>query len=238
MADSSDAPLALAVMAKAPIPGEAKTRLAQVLGAARAVTIYRAFLLDTLAAVDSLANAGEVRAKLVVCPDERHAAGLRSLVGAGWRVAAQQRRGLMGGLVDAFDLAFRTGAEVAIATDADSPLVLYDHLAHCACLAAEHDVTLGPTDDGGYYLIGARRAAHDRLADLLLGEAYQSATICDATIARARALGLDVGVGPVGFDVDTASELSALVDLLDRPTADRLRHTRAALTTSVIEEVG
>jgi glycosyltransferase A (GT-A) superfamily protein (DUF2064 family) len=222
-------PVTLAVMAKAPIPGEAKTRLGATLGNAVAAELYRAFFLDTLAVLDQLALNLDAAWKVIVCPDERHAQQVSPIVGGGWSIVPQHRVGLMGGIVDAFEIGFAARAELVLVSDADSPLALYDHVPACLSLGSDHDVTLGPTLDGGYYLIAARAAAGRQLADLLLGVPYESSTICAATLARARSLGLTASLGPFGFDVDNHHDLNRLAArLLEFPEA-LVRQTRLVL---------
>ena len=225
--------VAIAVMAKAPIAGVAKTRLGQVLGYAAAATLYRAFLLDTLAMLDRAfgPGCGAVHgcARFLVCPDRQHATLLGEFVDSSWPPIAQRRPGLLGGIADAVDDGFTGGADIVVVSDADSPTLPYQHVTDCVRLASERDVALGPTRDGGYYLIAVARSAWDRLPDLLLGTTYDSATICAATLERARQLGLTTGVGPTGFDVDTIEDLRQLLaDLPNRPS-NYLGNTRAAI---------
>ncbi|MGH2459482.1 MAG: TIGR04282 family arsenosugar biosynthesis glycosyltransferase, partial [Chloroflexota bacterium] len=163
--------LAIAVMAKAPIPGEAKTRLGAEIGYSAAAAVYQAFLQDTLDVLDAGTSSLELAAKVLVCPARHHADELRQIVSDDWPVVTQTRPGLMGGIADAFDGAFARGADLAVVTDADSPLALWEGWVHCLAVAARHDVAFGPTTDGGYYLIAARASAGPRLADLLLGTA-------------------------------------------------------------------
>jgi glycosyltransferase A (GT-A) superfamily protein (DUF2064 family) len=216
-------------MAKAPIPGEAKTRLAATLDPASATALYRALLLDSVAVLDALAMRRGARDKLLVCPDERHALILRALVDHSWAVIAQTRGGLMGGIVDAFEAAFGRGADLTVVSDADSPQALSDHVERCVDVGLAHDLALGPTDDGGYYLVASQRKAQSSLVSLFLGTRYESATIGAATAERARLLNLSIGFGPPGADVDTHDDLDALVRRLDRAPATVLPHTRSAL---------
>lgn len=229
MKSDSTTRIAVVVMAKAPFPGEAKTRLGATLGLADAAALGEAFLRDTLTAVEVQCTPLGLAETFVVCPDARHAAGLAPLVGATWQVRAQSRPGLMGGIVDGFTLAFAAGAELALIFDADSPLALREHLGRCVAMGFGCELGLGPTADGGYYLISARRTALDRLPELLLGAPYDGATICAATQARARSLGLRVGFAPDGFDVDTQEDLDALRVKIETLPVDWLPATRAAL---------
>ena len=229
MGNHTGARLAVAVMAKAPIAGEAKTRLGAEIGHAGAAAIYRAFLLDTLDVLAAVASTLNLTAKLLVSPDRRHADQLRRIVGDAWPVLTQTRDGLMGGIADAFEHGFASGADIVVVTDADSPLALWQSLADCVAVAVDHDLGLGPTADGGYYLITAKVVARRVLADLLLGATFDGATICSATGARARALGLSVGLGPVGFDVDVRSDLLELAARLDDLPVGPLTRTHEAV---------
>jgi glycosyltransferase A (GT-A) superfamily protein (DUF2064 family) len=229
MMGGTDRSIALAIMAKAPIPGEVKTRLAATLGPASAVALYRALLLDSVAVLDAFATRSCTRHKLLVCPDERHALILRALVDHSWAVIAQTRAGLMGGIVDAFEAAFGRGADLTIVSDADSPQALSDYVGRCVDVGFAHDLALGPTDDGGYYLVTSQRKAQSSLASLFLGTRYESATIGAATAKRARLLDLSVGFGPCGADVDTRDDLNALARRLETAPATTLPNTRTAL---------
>jgi len=221
--------LALAVMAKAPIPGEAKTRLGATLGHQRAASVYSGLLADTLAIVDALARQFDGAERLVVCPNAEHASQLGRIAGPEWTIAPQQRTGLLGGIADAFDFGFARGANLVVVTDADSPLALANYLADCVALTVDSDLVLGPTRDGGYYLIAAGESARPRLADLLLGVTYDSATICAATTARGRALDLSVGFGPRDLDVDTRDDLRELTSQLAAVPSPLLAQTRGQL---------
>ncbi len=222
------ASLAVTVMAKAPIAGEAKTRLGREIGYTAAATLYRALLQDTLEVVSTLLPTDAVPRHHIVCPDRRHVDLLDGLFFSGWTAFAQKRAGLMGGIVDAFDAGFATAANLVVVTDADSPHALINHWVSCVDLAAGHDVTLGPTSDGGYYLIVAKRSAWPLLPDLLLATTFSSDTICTATCDRARSLGLSSALGPMSYDVDTGPDLARFVRDLQSIPDDRLRHSREA----------
>jgi glycosyltransferase A (GT-A) superfamily protein (DUF2064 family) len=229
-------PLGFAVMAKAPIAGEAKTRLGRAIGHATAAAFYQALLLDTLAVVDEavavLTAEGPGPAEIgrwLVCPDERHAAALRALAPAGWSVYPQTGVGLMGGIFDACELGFAAGAHAVVVVDADSPAMAAARVLDCLTRLQTHDIVLGPTADGGYYLIGVTHAARARLAALLLEVRYDGATIAVETQRQAVRLGLRVDRGPISFDIDTAAELRRLAGDLGALPPAVLRFTRAAL---------
>jgi glycosyltransferase A (GT-A) superfamily protein (DUF2064 family) len=220
-------------MAKAPISGLAKTRLGQAIGFDAAARLYQAFLLDTLQTLqDGSGRGGEVISiveRRVTCPDSLHAAALEPIVGPRWPAIPQRRPGLMGAIRDTFDDGFAAGADIVVVIDADSPGLPYAHFEKCLRLTDNHAVVLGPTLDGGYYLLAARRDSEPHLTELLLGRPYDGATICVDTIRQAQVLGLSATAGPVGFDVDTLDDLRRLVHDLPRRPVSYLYHTRVAL---------
>ena len=233
----TSARLAVTVMAKAPIAGEAKTRLGREIGYPAAAALYRGLLRDTLAVIADLLPSSSASHRSVVCPDQRHLGLLTSMIPPNWTATAQRRIGLMGGIVDAFDEAFQDGADITVVTDADSPYALLEHLVPCADLAGRHDVILGPTTDGGYYLIAARRDAWSQLPELLLGTTFQSDTICRATVERAVALDLSAELGAVSYDIDTASDLARFTLDLSLTPAHQLRFSRSACAAFGSEKV-
>lgn len=148
---------ALAMTAKAPRDGHAKTRLAVDIGTEATLSLWAACLADggaSLAAAGRQARAG---ALLAIVPAAQDREPVRRLLGPAWSVLVQQRAGLSGALVDTFLAAFDRGAESAIIIGADSP-TLPARIVDSAVRALGNgaDAVLGPCADGGYYLIGLR----------------------------------------------------------------------------------
>src|SRR5436305_12629316 len=149
----------LVIMAKAPKPGLVKTRLIQNLPPVAVTALYRCLLEDTLALAKSLAHA-EVA---VMCPatdqDE-----LADIVGHTVQVVAQKGDGLVAGLTSVFRRFTAGERQHVIAFNSDSPHLAASVLENAFEILATHDVVVGPTHDGGYYLVGAK-AAHATLFD-------------------------------------------------------------------------
>jgi glycosyltransferase A (GT-A) superfamily protein (DUF2064 family) len=227
---------AIVVVAKAPIAGIAKTRLGREIGYGEAARLYAAFLLDTLQAIDAGLSAPETPfaggSRWISCPDESHRSVLAQLVGPAWPIVPQRRRGLMGALADSFDDGFDAGADVVAVVDADSPGLPFSQIEACIQLVQSNRAVLGPTLDGGYYLIAVHRDLGRRAADLVLGRHYDGRTICDETIHQAESLGVSVAKGPLGFDVDTADDLEWLINNFPSNGMARTRHAVAALASS------
>lgn len=200
--------IAVAIMAKAPRPGEVKTRLCPPLLAAEAAALYRCFLLDKIAAVRALVGAHPV---LAYTPDETHAEF--AALAPDFTLVPQRGLDLGARLHTTLAGLLAAGHPGAIAIDSDTPTLPREFLQQAVdCLARPGpDVVLGPTEDGGYYLIGVR-AAHRTLFD---GVPWSTAAVLEITLRRAAAGGLHAVCMPPWFDVDTPGDLQRLQKALD-----------------------
>src|SRR3979409_1442836 len=147
----------LVIMAKAPRPGEVKTRLASSLSPAAVAAFYCCLLDDTLALARSLGGV-EVA---IMCPDS-DVNELARLASNEASVVAQKGEGLAAGLTSVFAHFAEGHQRRTIAFNSDSPHLPRSVLEDAFETLAAHDVVVGPTHDGGYYLVGAK-ASHPTL---------------------------------------------------------------------------
>jgi rSAM/selenodomain-associated transferase 1 len=197
------------VMAKYPAPGRVKTRLAGALGAAAATELARAFIVDLRARLDAL---GASVTWAFWPPDAPFA---RLVPGA--PCVPQQGHDLGERLRAAIAWAFAREPRPLAVLGADIPHIPAATLREAAAvLAAEADVVLGPTPDGGYYLVALRAPQPMLFADVPWG----GPRVLDVTLERARASGLRVHLLPATFDVDTPADLGRLRRLLAAGTVD------------------
>ena len=148
---SSASDRVLVIMAKAPRPGTVKTRLAASLSPEAVTAFYCCLLDDTLALARSLSDV-EVA---IMCPDS-DVNELAQLAGNGASVVAQKGEGLAAGLTSVF-AHFAEGRRCRIiAFNSDSPHLPRSVLEDAFEMLATHDLVVGPTHDGGYYLVGAK----------------------------------------------------------------------------------
>jgi rSAM/selenodomain-associated transferase 1 len=194
-------------MAKVPGAAPVKSRLHAALTEARATELYRCFLLDRL---DALAAVSGI-APVVAFTPAAAAARMATLAPPGFRLLAQEGEGLTERLVRLFARLLKEHP-AALAMDSDSPtLPMASVAAAAAALAAgEADVVVGPSDDGGYDLIGLRAPRPELFTDV----PWSTADVLAVTLARARGLGLRVRLLPAWFDVDTEADLRRLRDEL------------------------
>lgn len=197
-------PPAVAVMAKVPGAAPVKSRLHGALSPERATELYRCFLLDRL---DAVAGVPDIAPVVAFTPPEA-AAVMAALAPPAFRLVPQEGDTLDGRLTRLFARLLEEGHAAAIAIDSDSPTLPMAYVAEAAraLAAGRADVVIGPSDDGGYYLVGVR-APQPALFD---GVPWSSPDTRRATLERARALGLAVHLLPAWFDVDTADDLARL----------------------------
>ena len=191
----------LVIMAKAPRPGAVKTRLAQHLPAEIVSSLYRCFLQDTLSLARSLADV-EVA---IMCP-AADVAELASLAGEAVTVVAQQGEGLAAGLTSVFAHFAAPGHRHVIALDSDSPHLPLSVLESAFAALAGCEVVVGPTHDGGYYLVGAT-TIHP---GLFSGDSMGRSNALEELLARTEHLGLSVATLERFYDVDVAADLLRL----------------------------
>lgn len=191
----------LVVMAKAPRPGMVKTRLAQSLPVEAVTELYRCLLDDTMALARSL---GTVEVA-IMCPAS-DVEELTRLAPGGVGVVAQEGEGLAAGLTSVFARFAAPGQQRVIAFNSDSPHLPASVLGSAFEVLTAHDVVIGPTHDGGYYLVGAK-ATHPTLFE---GDGMGTKSALEALLARARALHLSVGFTDPFYDIDMADDLIRL----------------------------
>jgi rSAM/selenodomain-associated transferase 1 len=193
-------PVAVAVLAKAPIPGFAKTRLIPTLGAEGAAALASR-LIDHAVATACEAGVGPVT--LWAAPDETHEAfqSVRAHFGI---ALARQPDGDLGARMLAA-LAAVNGPALVIGTDC--PALTADHLRAAAeALRGGSDVVVCPAEDGGYVLIGARKAE----PALFSAMPWSTAEVMNETRRRLKALGLTWQEPVTLWDVDAPADLARM----------------------------
>jgi uncharacterized protein len=211
----------LVIMAKAPRLGEVKTRLAASLSPAAVTTFYCCLLDDTLALARSLSDV-EVA---IMCPDS-DVHELTQLAGNEATVVAQNGEGLAAGLTSVFARFAEDHQRHTIAFNSDSPHLPRSVLEDAFETLAVQDVVVGPTHDGGYYLVGAK-ASHPTL---FAGDGMGTSSALERLLSRTRDLELSVGFVDPFYDIDVADDLTRLAAEL------RLAPARAPRTAAWLKE--
>ncbi|MBA4175186.1 MAG: hypothetical protein C0505_01275 [Leptothrix sp. (in: Bacteria)] len=189
----------VAVLAKAPVPGQAKTRLIPALGAQGAARLQRQF---TRATLQTALDAGLGGVTLWCAPDARHRFFRALQLATGVACLAQPAADLGQRMHAAFEHHCPHGP--LLLTGTDCPPLTPAHLRQAArALLAGADAVFQPAEDGGYVMVGLRRP-QVRLFD---GMAWSTATVMAETRERARAAGLRVCELETLWDVDEPADL-------------------------------
>jgi uncharacterized protein len=191
----------LVIMAKAPKPGVVKTRLAQILPLSAVVELYRCLLNDTMALARSLDDVDIA----IMCPAS-DVEDLSRAVSDAIPIVAQSGDGLSAGLASVFAHFAAAGRQRIVAFNSDSPHLPVSVLKSAFQTLNECDVVVGPTHDGGYYLVGARAS----YPGLFAGDGLGTTDAFEALLARVSALGLSLGLTDPFYDIDVAADLSRL----------------------------
>src|SRR6266576_3537062 len=201
---------ALALMAKVPFAGEVKTRLTPPLTPEEAAKLSMCFLRDMTMNLCDLNGDGRESVVLYTPADAQKL--LRSLVPNGFRLLAQRGETLGERLVNAATDLLSNGFESVCLINSDSPTLPGEVLRTAASLLAQDGdrVVLGPSEDGGYYLIGLKHP-HQELFERI---AWSTAEVLAHTIERAADINLPVELLPTWYDVDDAGTLRLLCDEL------------------------
>lgn len=213
---------ALIIMAKQPIIGKTKTRLSPPLSPEQATALYKALLLDTIALCSQVESVDLAVASTP--PDAsdyfQHVSPAGTLI---LPAACEDIGGclslVLGELLD-------RGYQMVLAINSDGPSLPLSHIESALKFLKDSDLVLGPSEDGGYYLIGLKTY----YPALFEGIDWSTARVIGQTMNKASDLGLSIALLPNWYDIDTARDLQRLQAELDKLPPDRLAHSRRFFT--------
>lgn len=194
----------LMIFMRYPQPGRTKTRLIPALGPEGAAQLYRSLVVQTLAQVAILQRERPIAVELWFTGGTL--AQMQTWLGTDYYVYRSQVAGDLGErMAAAFRAAFQAGTERAVLIGTDCPDLTAAHLATALSALTDHDLVLGPAQDGGYYLIGLRQPVPALFSHIPWG----TATVAEQTLAIAARVGLSVHCLPVLADLDRPEDLSS-----------------------------
>ena len=219
---------ALIVMAKEPIPGQTKTRLSPPLKQADAAELYHCFVLDTL---DLMTRVGGVEPIIAYSPRTAESF-FRGIAPPGFSLLPQVGSNLGQRLDHVLTRCLQDGYGQAVVMNSDGPTLPVRHLrrAFQDLDDPEVDVVIGPSDDGGYYLLGLKRPCPE-----LFEVAMSTPRVLQDTLELARRLGLRARSLDTWYDVDNQVDLDRLASELsqsERPVASMTRRFLCRLAAS------
>ena len=216
---------ALILLAKAPIPGQVKTRLCPPLTGKEAASLYACLLEDTAA---EMARLRRVHLYLFFSPPGSEGFFRRDPFSV-FEPIPQSGGNLGERMANAFRTAFGRGFARAVLVGADCP-VLSAPLVRAAFreLSSSAGAVFGPSDDGGFYLI----ALSSNVPSLFRGVDWGTASVLSEVSLRCRAAGIPYALLPPGFDIDTVDDVTALARRVRTRSSPACPRTRQWLTSS------
>lgn len=198
---------AVVIMAKAPFPNEAKTRLTPPLEPEMASRLYHSFLLDKIGQVKSIEGVHPFIAYTPGTAEEF----FQEIAPPGFTLTAQYGADLGERLADISESLFERGFKKVVMLDSDTPSLPPVYIKEGLRRLDEADVVLGPCEDGGYYMIGMRASQ----PQLFEGIPWSTPRVMDLTVEKAKSSGLVVLLLDRWYDVDTVEDLKRLKHDLD-----------------------
>lgn len=214
------------VFIKSPEKGNVKSRLSAVIGEEHACRIYELFVLDLLKTLQKVADDGNYALKVCFYGPESGEA-IAAWLGSRYEYLPQQGKDLGERMSLSFRESFTSGHRQILLVGSDIPdlpaQIIHDGFA----FLERHGAVIGPSHDGGYYLIGFRSDCF--LPDIFAGIQWGTDEVFEKTMARFRLGNQDVSILPAWQDIDTLEDLRDLQarntcgDFIDSETLRYLR---------------
>ena len=198
-------------MTKVPRAGEVKTRLVPPLTHDEAAQLNSSFLRDIAAAISAAAGEQTARGVAVYTPLGAEAA-YENILPEEFSLMAQRGQNFGDRLVFAAEDLFTVGFNSVCLINSDSPTVPAENFSQAVELLhlPGDRIVLGPSDDGGYYLIGLKKAHREMFERI----DWSTQRVLDQTLQRAAETGTEVKLLPPGYDVDDRATLERLCNEL------------------------
>lgn len=213
----------LVVFTKAPLPGQAKTRLSPPFTSEEAAKLAEAFLFDTL----EMIKTADLNAERIIYYTPKTAENYFSaLIADGWQVKPQKGQSLKTRLINALSNESENDSLPVVVIGADSPTLPPHYLAEAFKIIKKADLVIGPALDGGFYLIGIRKFHPGLLKPVMLSKTDS----CKKLAISADRIGLTYNKLPTWYDIDHADDLARIDDLRTLKSGFKAIRTRTLLT--------
>lgn len=187
---------ALIIFIKNPVPGKVKTRLAKSIGNEHAFNVYKNLLHKTIENVSRLDVKKEVWYSDYIDRQDHIDSKL-------FDKKKQTGRNLGERMFDAFSSVFGNGFEKAVIIGSDCPELNAKHIEKAFMMLDGTDLVIGPSMDGGYYLLGMKEKHGELFSEI----EWSSETVYKSTVQKAESLNLSISTLPVLNDIDTLGDL-------------------------------
>ena len=191
---------AVILFARDPILGQVKTRLRPSLDDETILKLYTCFVEDSL---EKIRQVGNVECFVGIFPDN-HSGFFEKIENFGMSLFVQRGKDLGDKMRQAFVDRFAEGYKKVVIIGSDSPSLPVSYINKA--LASDKDLVLGPSTDGGYYLI----AMSGKVSEVFSGVAWGTKNVLDETLEKIKGTGVSLELLPVWYDVDSPDDLKFL----------------------------
>ncbi len=191
---------AVILFARDPILGQVKTRLSPSLDDETILKLYTCFVEDSLEKIRQVDNA---KCFVGISPDN-HSGFFEGIKSLGMNLFTQQGKDLGDKMRQAFVDRFAEGYKKVVIIGSDSPSLPVSYINKA--LASEKDLVLGPSTDGGYYLI----AMSGKVSEVFSGVAWGTKHVLDETLKKLKGARASLELLPIWYDVDSPDDLKFL----------------------------
>jgi rSAM/selenodomain-associated transferase 1 len=212
----------LVIMAKEPRVGLTKTRLCPPLTLDEAARLYEALLRDSISLANGLVG---IDLAIAVTPPES-IAYFKNISPPDTLLMPVECIDIGDCLTQVLGNLLDMGYPSALAFNADGPSVPQEYIQTAVNKLDACDVVLGPSEDGGYYLVGLKQLH----AEIFVGVSWSTPKVLSQTLTKIKVLGLEAELLPPWFDVDNAADIERIRSELAKLPPDLLVHTRRFLT--------
>ncbi len=211
---------ALILFAKDPVAGQVKTRLSSLLDNSTTLNLYHHFLSDSIEKVCSVAEADRFigiasNSQTGYFEDVSRRRSVQLFVQEGDNLGERMRR--------AFEDRFKEGYERVVIIGADSPTLPTAYIEQA--LQSQKEVVIGPSTDGGYYLIGMQ----GKVTDVFEGVSWGTDQVLSETLDVLKGQRAEAELLPVWYDVDLPEDLRFLKTHLEWMVHSGLQENKATL---------
>lgn len=208
----------LIIIAKEPQIGTTKTRLSPPLKLSEAAELFEALLDDT---IDLVSSINGIDLAVAVTPPES-IGYFKQKTPKGTILIPVTCVDIGDCLKQVFEELFQLGFSKVLAFNSDGPSLPRKYIHRAILLLDEHDVVFGPSEDGGYYLVGLKKLCPEIFCDIK----WSTSQVLEQSLANAGKENLRAALLPNWYDVDTALDLKRLWEEIRTLPANQLKHTR------------
>lgn len=202
VAEGSMSKGAIIILAKAPVSGDVKTRMCPPLTPDEAASLHGSLVMDAVERTRSLRGFDV----FLACSPGMDHPFFQTLAARHRLHLCDQKGEDLGRRMDhALTAALTRGYAYALLVGTDIPNLSARHYQRAKALLQDTDVVLGPTEDGGYYLVGAKQPVPALFADI----SWSTGSVLTQSLVRAEQAGLVVGLLDSERDLDTFEDVRA-----------------------------